>query len=51
MHVHLLFVTKYRKTIFDGAAISYLRMVFEVFEVFEKVCADFKSTLAGMDGE
>jgi len=48
MHVHLLFVTKYRKTIFDGAAISYLRMV---FEVFEKVCADFKSTLAGMDGE
>jgi putative transposase len=41
----LVFVTKYRKKIFDGAAISYLRMV------FEKVCSDFESSLAGMDGE
>jgi putative transposase len=45
MHVHWVFVTKYRTRIFDGAAISYLRMV------FEKVGADFESTLAGINGE
>jgi putative transposase len=33
------------RLIFDGAAISYLR------RVFEKVCTDFQSTLVGMDGE
>jgi REP-associated tyrosine transposase len=45
MHVHLVFITKYRQSIFDGAAISYLRVV------FENVCTDFESTLVAMDGE
>ena len=45
MHVHLVFVTKYRKRIFDGDAISRLRAI------FEKVCIDFDASLVSMDGE
>ncbi|MBK1644142.1 IS200/IS605 family transposase [Thiocapsa imhoffii] len=45
MHVHLVFVTKYRRKVFDGDAITRLRAI------FSKVCLDFESTLVEMDGE
>ncbi len=45
MHVHLVFVTKYRKKVFDGDAIKRLRVM------FEKVCLDFESNLIEIDGE
>lgn len=45
MHVHLVFVTKYRRMVFDGDAIERLRMI------FTKVCADFEAQLIEMDGE
>lgn len=45
MHVHLVFVTKYRRKVFDGDAIRRLRVM------FEKVCQDFEATLIEMDGE
>ena len=45
MHVHLVFVAKYRRKVFDAAAIDRLR------ELFAKVCADFESQLVEMDGE
>jgi len=45
LHVHLVFVTKYRDRIFDGDAINRLRAI------FAKVCTDFESQLIEMDGE
>jgi putative transposase len=45
MHIHLVFVTKYRRKVFDGAAIQSLRLI------FEKVCQDFEAQLVEMDGE
>lgn len=45
LHVHLVFVTKYRRKVFDADAISRLR------GMFAKVCADFESALIEMDGE
>ena len=45
MHVHLVFVTKYRRQVFDGAAIEELR------GIFTKVCADFDAELRACDGE
>lgn len=45
MHVHLVFVTKYRRNVFDRAAIERLR------ELFTKICQDAEATLAEMDGE
>jgi putative transposase len=45
MHVHLVFVTKYRRKVFDAAAIDSLRAI------FAKVCADFEAVLVEMDGE
>lgn len=45
LHVHLVFVTKYRRRVLDGDAISRLR------EIFMKVCADFEAQLIEMDGE
>lgn len=45
MHVHLVFVAKYRRKVFDGDAIRRLR------GMFERVCTDFESTLIEMDGE
>ena len=44
MHVHLVFVTKYRRRVFDGTAIERLRAI------FAKVCADFEAQLVEMDG-
>jgi putative transposase len=45
MHVHLVFVSKYRRDVFDGDAIERLR------GMFAKVCADFDANLVEMDGE
>jgi putative transposase len=45
MHVHLVFVTKYRRKVFDGDAIERLRTM------FTKVCEDFEAQLVEMDGE
>ena len=45
MHVHLVFVTKYRRAVFDADAIATLRAI------FAKVCTDFQAELVEMDGE
>ena len=45
MHVHLVFVAKYRRKVFDGDAIARLRTM------FGKVCAGFEAQLIEMDGE
>ena len=45
MHVHLVFVAKYRRKVFDSAAIDRLR------ELFAKVCNGFEAQLLEMDGE
>ncbi len=45
MHVHLVFVAKYRRKVFDGEAIASLRAI------FAKVCTNFEAVLVEMDGE
>lgn len=45
MHVHLVFVTKYRKKIFNQKVLNILNII------FSKVCDDFEATLVEMDGE
>lgn len=45
MHVHLVFVTKYRRGVFTGEHHDFLR------EVFAKVCADFGAHLMECNGE
>lgn len=45
LHVHLVFVTKYRRRVFDARAIDVLR------GIFADVCADAQATLVEMDGE
>jgi len=45
MHVHLVFVAKYRRKVFDGDAIDRLR------RMFGKVCEDMGASLVEMDGE
>lgn len=45
MHVHLVFVTKYRKRVFTKQILKHLR------SVFESVCKDFDASLVEMDGE
>lgn len=45
MHVHLVFVTKYRRSVFDAEAIQKLRLH------FASVCKDFGAELVEMDGE
>jgi len=45
MHVHLVFITKYRRKVFDGDALQRLRAI------FQKVCRDFAAQLVAMDGE
>ena len=44
MHVHLVFITKYRKRVLDGDAINRLR------GLFSKVCTDFEAELVEIDG-
>lgn len=45
LHVHLVFVAKYRRHVFDRLAIDRLR------EIFGAVCRDFEAHLVEMDGE
>jgi len=45
LHVHLVFVTKYRRRVFSKEHLDAMRTV------FEGVCADFGATLAKFDGE
>jgi putative transposase len=45
MHVHLVFVTKYRRGVFTKDILENLRVV------FSQVCADFESQLVEFDGE
>ncbi len=45
MHVHLVFVAKYRRQVFDADAIQKLRLY------FASVCEDFEAELVEMDGE
>ena len=43
--MHLVFVAKYRRRVFDARAIDVLR------SVFAEVCSDAHTTLVEMDGE
>lgn len=45
MHVHLVFVAKYRGEVFDGDAVERLHAI------FDKVCTGFAARLVEMDGE
>ena len=45
MHVHLVFVTKYRRNIFDQAVLAEMR------KICENVCSDFAATLVEFEGE
>ena len=45
MHVHLVFVAKYRRTLFTQNHFKTMR------EVFNKICDDFESELVEFDGE
>ena len=45
MHVHLVFVTKYRREVFTKQILDDLR------GIFANVCADFESHLVEFDGE
>ncbi len=45
MHVHLVFITKYRRTVFLKHHYVTMR------EVFSAVCTDFGAILVEMDGE
>jgi len=45
LHAHLVFVTKYRKKIFDSKHIEFLQ------KTFDKVCKDFETSLVECDGE
>lgn len=45
LHVHLVFVAKYRRRVFDAQAIDVLR------DIFDDVCSDADATLVEMDGE
>lgn len=45
LHVHLVFVTKYRKAVFTKAILG------ELEEIFKAVCIDFEAELVEFDGE
>ena len=45
LHVHLVFVTKYRRKVFDRDAHERLQAI------FEKVCRDFQAQLVEMNGQ
>lgn len=45
MHVHLVFVTKYRHDVFTEVMFKTMR------EVFERVCLDFEAELMEFNGE
>lgn len=45
LHVHLVFVTKYRRGVFTKAILEDLE------QIFTKTCADFEAELVEFDGE
>ncbi len=45
MHVHLVFVTKYRRNVFTKSILEELR------KIFQNVCKDFSVELAEFEGE
>jgi putative transposase len=45
IHVHLVFVTKYRRRVFTAAILKDMQTI------FEKVCTDFETHLVEFDGE
>ena len=45
MHVHLVFVTKYRRMVFTSEILS------EMHSIFVKVCEDFEAELVEFEGE
>jgi putative transposase len=45
MHVHLVFVTKYRRKVFTKQVLQELR------EIFQNICRDFESILVEFEGE
>lgn len=45
MHIHLVFVAKYRKAIFTKVILK------ELSEIFRSVCADFEAHLVEFEGE
>lgn len=45
LHVHLVFVTKYRRNVFTTEILQYMETI------FAKVCTDFEATLSEFDGE
>ena len=45
MHVHLVFVTKYRRNVFTSEVMERLS------EIFKSVCEDFEADLIEFDGE
>ncbi|MDD3581616.1 MAG: IS200/IS605 family transposase [Desulfobacca sp.] len=45
LHVHLVFVTKYRKKVFTTAVLKAMQ------DIFAKVCRDFEAELVEFNGE
>ncbi len=45
MHVHLVFVTKYRRNVFTKEVLEALN------PIFDAICRDFEATLIEFDGE
>ena len=45
LHVHLVFVTKYRRRVFTKSLLADLR------EIFQSVCKDFGASLVEFEGE
>jgi len=45
LHVHLVFVTKYRRGVFTKSVLDDLK------RIFSKICEDFEATLIEFDGE
>lgn len=45
MHVHLVFVTKFRRKVFTKQVLNEIR------KIFENICEDFEAQLVEFDGE
>lgn len=45
LHIHLVFVTKYRRSVFTKTVLEDLK------EIFSSVCQDFEAELVEFDGE
>lgn len=45
LHVHLVFVTKYRKKVFTKTILK------ELEEIFSNICKDFEAELVEFEGE